>query len=148
MDASDFSFKAFIGNETPKPRLPTHTAIDGKTLYVCSSGRHCIVQYTLHDNLHAECYQMFGNDHLYQGEHSMEEEDYQPFRMAIREGILYVTDHINNRIVMFTSDGKYVGYYAGEDLDLFNCPVGISFDSTGDKLYVCDQGNNRIVVIY
>ena len=107
-------------------------------------------QYTLHDNLYkpVEC-NRFGNEHLYQiTKKCSKENHYQPFRMAIREGILYVTDHIKNHIVMFTSDGKCVDCYPGEELHLFNCPVGISFDSTGNKLYVCDQGNNRIVVIY
>ena len=87
MNASDFSFKAFIGNETPKLLLPTHTAIDGKMLYVCSSGSRCIFQYTLHDNLYkpVEC-NRFGNEHLYQiTKKCSKENHYQPLEWQLEK---------------------------------------------------------------
>ena len=112
---------------------PTHTAIDGKQLYVCNSRGHNIQQYSFADH-EWEPTKKFENKHLN-----------QPFRMAIREGILYVTDRINNCIVMFTTDGEFVGYYGKE---LFNRPSGILFDYEEDKLYICDDYNNRIIVIH
>ena len=136
LGASDFEFKKNRGNFN----RPTHTATctDGirKQLYVCNSCDHNIYQYTLINSTKWNLTKMFGHGYLN-----------QPFRMAIREGILYVTDRINNCIVMFTTDGEFVGYY-GKEQELFDHPSGILFDDEEEKLYICDDYNNRIVVIY
>ena len=59
--------------------------------------------------------------------------------------ILYVSnDHF---VSMFDTNGKFLGKfgkYGSGDAE-FNVPLGVVVDKNGD-LYVCDYGNNRIVV--
>ena len=62
-------------------------------------------------------------------------------------GLVYVSEHFNNRISVFTSDGVFVSRFGrwGSNIDQFNNPCGLTFNKDG-FLYVCDLGNNRLVV--
>ena len=58
---------------------------------------------------------------------------------------LYVVDSRNDRIQMFTKQGKYLQGWGspGEGSGRFNRPWGITVDRSGD-VYVTDWGNNRV----
>ena len=60
-------------------------------------------------------------------------------------GLVYVSEYGSNRVSVFTSDGDFVRSF-GERDNQFNRPEGgMTFDKDG-LLYICDTGNNRIVV--
>ena len=62
-------------------------------------------------------------------------------------GLMYVSDGYNHRVSVFTSDGVFVSSFGreGSNIDQFNRPAGLTFDKEG-FLYVCDRGNNRLVI--
>jgi len=61
--------------------------------------------------------------------------------------LLFVSDTVKNRIVVFNYRGDYIGQFgtAGDDKNSFNFPEGLAMDQRG-KLYVADRGNNRVVI--
>jgi tripartite motif-containing protein 2/3/tripartite motif-containing protein 71 len=70
-----------------------------------------------------------------------------PRGMAINNNFLYVVEKGNNRVSVFSTDGELIRCFGscGSNKDQFDSPRGITFDSEG-RLYICDSGNNRIVV--
>uniref|UniRef100_A0A1X7SZQ4 SMP-30/Gluconolactonase/LRE-like region domain-containing protein n=1 Tax=Amphimedon queenslandica TaxID=400682 RepID=A0A1X7SZQ4_AMPQE len=63
-------------------------------------------------------------------------------------GLVYVSEHGNHRVSIFTSDGLFLCSFGerGGGEKQFNAPnFGITFDQD-HFLYICDTGNNRIVV--
>uniref|UniRef100_A0A1X7V0N7 RING-type domain-containing protein n=1 Tax=Amphimedon queenslandica TaxID=400682 RepID=A0A1X7V0N7_AMPQE len=62
-------------------------------------------------------------------------------------GLVYVSEGGNYRISVFTSDGVFVSMFGrlGSNVDEFNDPYGLAFNKDG-FLYVCDFGNDRLVV--
>ena len=67
-----------------------------------------------------------------------------------RDGVVYVADRINNRIQMFTRDGKYLKQVrvTNEGSDVAPVPAGFAFspDPKQQFLYVVDSGPMRIVI--
>lgn len=63
------------------------------------------------------------------------------------EGLLYISDHKNNRVQVFTRDGEFVREWGtpGWGEGQFGGPVGLEVGPDGD-VYVADSGNNRIQV--
>jgi len=60
------------------------------------------------------------------------------------DGIIYVVDTGNNRIIKMKSDGKVIGVFdASDNKGLLN-PKGIFVDNDGD-MYIADTGNLRIL---
>jgi hypothetical protein len=66
------------------------------------------------------------------------------------DGIVYVADRINNRIQMFTRDGKYLRQVrvTNEGSDVVPVPAGFAFSPDPDQqfLYVVDSGPMRVVI--
>jgi DNA-binding beta-propeller fold protein YncE len=67
-----------------------------------------------------------------------------------RDGVVYVADRINNRIQLFTRDGKFVKQVrvTNDGSDVVPVPAGFAF-SPDDKqqfLYVVDSGPMRVVI--
>ncbi|XP_019857333.1 PREDICTED: E3 ubiquitin-protein ligase TRIM71-like [Amphimedon queenslandica] len=62
-------------------------------------------------------------------------------------GLVYVSEWSNNCLSVFTREGVFICRFGkgGSDIDQFRDPIGLTFDKNG-FLYVCDNGNNRIVV--
>ena len=63
-------------------------------------------------------------------------------------GLVYVGEYYNHRVSVFTSDGVFVCSFGerGPNEDQFNGPYsGMTFDKDG-LLYICDNGNSRLVV--
>ncbi|XP_011408712.1 PREDICTED: RING finger protein nhl-1-like [Amphimedon queenslandica] len=63
-------------------------------------------------------------------------------------GLVYVSEYGNHRVSVFTSDGLFLCSFGGrgDGEKRFNAPnFGITFDQD-HFLYICDTGNNRIVV--
>jgi hypothetical protein len=67
-----------------------------------------------------------------------------------RDGIVYLADRINNRIQLFTRDGKFVKQVrvTNEGSDVVPVPAGFAFSPDRDQqfLYVVDSGPMRIVI--
>ena len=67
-----------------------------------------------------------------------------------RDGIVYVADRINNRIQMFTRDGKFLKQVrvTNEGSDVVPVPAGFAFspDKKQQFLYVVDSGPMRVVI--
>jgi len=66
------------------------------------------------------------------------------------DGIVYVADRINNRIQMFTRDGKFLKQVrvTNEGSDVVPVPAGFAFspDAKQQFLYVVDSGPMRVVI--
>ncbi len=66
------------------------------------------------------------------------------------DGVVYLADRINNRIQMFTRDGKFVKQVrvTNEGSDVVPVPAGFAFspDSKQQFLYVVDSGPMRVVI--
>jgi|GEM_PF-1202377 len=70
----------------------------------------------------------------------------RPVAVAVNDqGMIYVADYANNRIVVLDPVGRYVAAWGGQGSadGQFNYPSGIAFDSHGN-VYVVDRGNHRI----
>jgi hypothetical protein len=67
-----------------------------------------------------------------------------------RDGVVYVADRINNRIQMFTREGKFLKQVrvTNEGSDVVPVPAGFAFspDAKQQFLYVVDSGPMRIVI--
>ena len=72
----------------------------------------------------------------------------QPVGVAIDSGnVVYVSEWGNNRVSMFSSDGKFIKSFGriGNSPVEFSCPQRLAIDKKG-TLYVCDRGKNRIQI--
>jgi DNA-binding beta-propeller fold protein YncE len=67
-----------------------------------------------------------------------------------RDGVVYVADRINNRIQLFTRDGKFLKQVrvTNEGSTVVPVPAGFAFspDSKQQYLYVVDSGPMRVVI--
>ena len=67
-----------------------------------------------------------------------------------RDGVVYVADRINNRIQMFTREGKFLRQVrvTNEGRDVVPVPAGFAFspDRGQQFLYVVDSGPMRVVI--
>jgi hypothetical protein len=67
-----------------------------------------------------------------------------------RDGVVYVADRINNRIQLFTRDGKFMKQIrvTNEGSDVVPVPAGLAFSPDGGQqyLYVVDSGAMRVVI--
>jgi DNA-binding beta-propeller fold protein YncE len=66
------------------------------------------------------------------------------------DGVVYLADRINNRIQMFTRDGKFTKQVrvTNEGSDVVPVPAGFAFspDAAQQFLYVVDSGPMRVVI--
>ena len=62
-----------------------------------------------------------------------------------REGFIYITDIVNDRIVKLDQNGNYISEWGkrGSNLGEFLMPTKIAVDNNG-SIYVADSGNHRI----
>jgi tripartite motif-containing protein 2/3/tripartite motif-containing protein 71 len=105
--------------------------------YLYVSSNHCIQKFTLSGKFISQ----FGTEGSGPGQlHS-------PEGIAVTDNYVYIADWGNDRISVFTTDGKFVRCFGSKGInkDQFQSPRGIATDSEG-HLYICDFGNNRIVV--
>ena len=60
---------------------------------------------------------------------------------------MYVTDD-NHRVSVYTSSGQFIKCFGtqGSGEGELHYPKGVAVDNTTGALYVCDYGNNRVVV--
>lgn len=73
----------------------------------------------------------------------------QPTEVAVgMNGNVYVLDGANNRVKIFTPNGKFVRSVgrSGKGEGEFDYPVGMDVDKQGD-IYIADTGNRRIQVL-
>jgi sugar lactone lactonase YvrE len=72
----------------------------------------------------------------------------KPSNVAVdKEGLIYVSDTMNNRIQIFDADGQFVSMFGkhGDGLGCFERPKGISIDSDG-HIWVVDASQNRVQI--
>ena len=67
--------------------------------------------------------------------------------LAIHHKHIYITDTNNDRVLIYDINGTQLHSFGTRGIGEgeFNSPRGIAVDTSGN-LYVCDNGNNRIVV--
>ena len=67
--------------------------------------------------------------------------------LAIHHKHIYITDTRNHRVLIYDTNGTQLYSFGtrGRREREFNRPMGIAVDNSGN-VYVCDSGNNRIVV--
>ena len=71
----------------------------------------------------------------------------QPWGVAVNErNEIAVTDNVNNRVQLFSSDGTYLRSFGtkGDKQGEFNFPTGIAFDIKNENIFVTDSGNHRV----
>jgi DNA-binding beta-propeller fold protein YncE len=119
--------------------LPTDVGFDNGRIFISEYGGNDRVQ-VFDSNLH-RLYEFgkFGNG---DGEFS------RPQSMVIDKGMVYITDACNHRIVVFTTEGKWVRNMgtAGSAPGEYRFPYGLAEDREG-HLIVCEFGNNRVQLI-
>jgi DNA-binding beta-propeller fold protein YncE len=61
---------------------------------------------------------------------------------------IYVVEFDGNRVQKFTSEGEFITKYGswGTSPGQMRNPMGIAVDPEGDKIYISDNGNNRVQV--
>jgi DNA-binding beta-propeller fold protein YncE len=71
----------------------------------------------------------------------------QPYGVAVRGNLLYVSDMGNNRISVFDLNGAFQGTFgsAGTGNGQLRKPMAITIDSAG-RIYVCENTGERITV--
>jgi tripartite motif-containing protein 71 len=71
-----------------------------------------------------------------------------PKGIAVGNGVIYVSDTPAHRIVVYDLDGKplYKFGLRSVELDGFNFPSGLNWDSQSGRLYIADRENQRIDV--
>ena len=69
-----------------------------------------------------------------------------PTGLHVHSGKVYVSDFANDHIVEYTTSGQHVKEiaYRGHEVGDVRSPYCIT--SHGEKLYVCDSGNNRVCI--
>ena len=93
------------------------------------------------------CVQVFTLEHSHL--HSIRHEDLRyPSGVCFddHQQLLYVCDSTSNCIFMFRHDGKYVMKTSIVEGSQLKGPRGIKLDEDG-YLYVCDTGNNRVLIL-
>jgi DNA-binding beta-propeller fold protein YncE len=70
----------------------------------------------------------------------------KPYLAVDGAGRVYVTDPEGYRVLIFSSDGAYLGRFGhfGPEITSFGLPNGIAVDPDGN-IYVADAGNNRVL---
>jgi hypothetical protein len=72
----------------------------------------------------------------------------QPSDVAVgQDGLIYVVDGVNNRVVVFDRSGKLSFSFGskGSGRGQFNAPLGITTDR-GGNVYIADTGNRRVQI--
>ena len=129
------------GSANGQFQYPNHIAIDSQGLvYVADAGNHRIQKFSPDGKFVGQ----FGTKGSGPGQLN------GPVGITMdtaATGLVYVSEDGNHRISVFTSDGVFVNKFGrlGTNIDQFKYPYGLAFDKDG-LLYVCDFGNNRLVV--
>ncbi len=116
---------------------PTDMALWGDYLFVVDTLAHCIYRINLKDGSVFK----FGKNGTEDGEFNY------PTYITIRDGRLYVTDSMNNRIQIFHIDGSFIAKFGtfGDSYSDLEKPKGIAVDSEG-HIYVVDSIQDRVKI--
>jgi sugar lactone lactonase YvrE len=131
------------GPEAGRLRVPLAVVrdIDG-SLYVADAGRHSVVKYSEDGRFLFK----IGGDGSSAGSGSTDGQFNMPRGLALdKDGNLYVSDSLNNRIQKFDRDGSFLMKFGGggSGPGEFRKPAGIAIDPQGD-LWVVDSENHRL----
>jgi sugar lactone lactonase YvrE len=108
---------------------------DAENLYICEYGGNDRVQKFTREGEFILDFGSFGTD---PGQFQ------RPSGLTWHGGKLYVADAINNRVLLFTDAGKYLGLLGAPDKPLaFELPYDITFAPDGN-LYVIEYGAGRL----
>ncbi|XP_019859494.1 PREDICTED: RING finger protein nhl-1-like [Amphimedon queenslandica] len=138
-ESLQFQFPA--GSANGQFMFPLGIALDSQGLvYVADCNNHRIQKFSPDGNFLAQ----FGTKTFGAGKLN------SPYGIAIDTvgtGLVYVSEWGNHRISVFTSEGEFVTKFGkeGNNIDQFKNPKGLTFDKNG-FLYICDSGNDRLVV--
>lgn len=111
------------------------TKDDAENLYVCEYGGHDRVQKFTREGAYLLEFGGFG---------TAEGEFQRPAGLVWHDARIYVTDAVNNRVLVFTDTGKFKGLLgAGKEPLAFDLPYDITL-GPGDALYVIEYGAGRL----
>lgn len=127
-----FSSAVTITSDPAQLPMPTGIVFDGSQnyLYVSDSNLNSIYKMTPDGRIIAQ----WGNS----GANALD----QPAGLALKDGMLYVADAGNSRVVEYDSNGTLIQILQPQDgaYYLFVYPTGVSFDQNGN-LYVSDNSD-------
>ena len=133
---SDFSHSHMFGREGSalgQFRHPTGVAIDGSgVVYVTDYLNHRVQLFSANGQFISSFGQL----------------EYPVGICVDSTNTVYITSEKNNRVSVFTSNGQFIKCFGtqGSGEGELNHPEGVAVDNTTGALYVCDSGNNRVIV--
>ncbi len=130
-NGADLSFSHTVRHW--KIQLPCDIAVDSEGyLYISDNNTHSVYKFTT------------GGQYI---ETTTAIKTSSTMPLAIYHKHIYITDSINNRVLIYYTNGTQLYSFGtkGKREGEFNVPRGIAVDTSGN-VYVCDSGNNRIVV--
>ena len=138
----DLSYSHMFGSEGSAPgqfNSPRGVAFDSSgVVYVTDWSNHR-VQFFSADGQFISTFGSEGSQHG---------QLYHPLGICVDStNTVYVTDK-NHRVSVYTSSGQFIKCFGtqGRGEEELNYPEGVTVDNTTGALYVCDSGNNRVVV--
>lgn len=127
---------------------PTGIAASDRYVWVADTWNHRIEQFTVSGKF-VRAWGSYQNTYGKQSQNiQFPTEFYGPRGIALgKDGLLYITDTGNKRVVVYTQNGKFVRQWgtAGNGPAQLNEPVGIAVSREG-KVFVADARNQRVQV--
>jgi tripartite motif-containing protein 71 len=126
-----------IGQYSAPSDVCTHV---DSSVFVCDAGTHRIMKYTEQGQF-VVAWGGLGSE---QGQLKC-----PACICLVDDNRLAVSDWGNDRIQVFTVDGTHllsIGQRGKRPAD-FSRPLGIAFDAATRRLFVCDEGNNRVTIV-
>lgn len=145
---SSISLKSYIGlprNKDGQFSMPSSVAVDSEeNVYVSDSMNHRIQKF----NRKLEFVCKWGKNNGYGGWDGFGKskgEFFVPMQLCCFKDLIYVSDSMNCRIQVFSSNGDFLSLFGsfGKSDGEFMLPQGVAVDKKGN-IYVSDTANHRI----
>lgn len=133
---------AFVGEiKLPKGLMVSDIAVDNGYMYILNNAAMQVVKYDLSSKKIVKTFGGYGKE---------DGQLYYPYDLAVRDSKVYVADSLNNRINIYTIDGKFLTAWAkrtnGQKGGGLFVPRGISFDNQG-RLFTVEGVGHRVTAL-